>query len=690
MVCSHTARVALSEADAPEKAFREDFGPFVLTERLAVGGSAEVFVARPKRGELPAKQLVIKRPRQKRADFLDYDSMAREAALHDLIQHENVVKVFGAGMVRDMPYIAMEYVAGVDLHRLLRRARSEQRPIPTHVAVYITHCIAQALDRVHNATDKQGVPLHLVHGDVTPSNVYLSEKGEVKLGDFGIAHATQSTESEGSTSTSGERQLVPGKFGYLAPEQISGDPHDHRADLFTLAILLGELVSGGPVFEGTGKLALLLSVRDVNIAPLRAIRHYLPTGLFEVLEKGLRKSPSERFPSALGFAQALAPFASGTAQECRATLQELVAWAADNKAVAAQLEYASQLSRARLTPASGLRELGAEVRSSRPSAVRRSDRLVYDGLPYSTLLELIAARKLHRDDEVSLQGGPFARLSDIAELAGHLCPTSGTTTSEMYEPGPPDYVIDLEDVSPLDVFARLRRDTETGALFVSRVDKDGTCQRLDIYLQSGRVHHVESTATTALLGQYLVRKGALTADQLEHASSMREHFGGQLGDTLVALGIMDEETVLRTLRNQGRDRLALFCRWETGNAQFYRGGAPGPIQSPFDMDLTVVMMAGIIAKARGVPVLPGDSATGGWRLVLGPHEIDLATQGTLDGAPESLQLVPALARRQLALEDALSELLAHVPTRRAGRIDRREAKAALLTARALGWVDFRN
>src|SRR6186713_3736304 len=162
------------------------FGPFVLERRIAVGGSAEVFLARPKVGVVPAARLVVKRllPNARERGF---DLLEREAELHRAVVHPNVVTVFGAGMVGEEPYLAMEYVEGVDLYRLLRRADAEQRRFPPGLAAFIALRVASALSAVHTAHDTDGNALNIVHRDVTPSNIYLSIEGQIKLGDFGIA-----------------------------------------------------------------------------------------------------------------------------------------------------------------------------------------------------------------------------------------------------------------------------------------------------------------------------------------------------------------------------------------------------------------------------------------------------------------------------------------------------------------------
>ncbi|HEY5957474.1 MAG TPA: serine/threonine-protein kinase, partial [Polyangiaceae bacterium] len=260
------------------------FGPFWLDRRLAVGGSAEVFLARPRRGTRPAPRFVVKRvlSRPERDDA--FRMLVHEAELNQAVRHPNVVEVFGAGQVDGEPYLAMEYVEGVDLFRLLRRAESEQRQLPHELCAYIAGRVAAALSAVHSASDSRDRPLCIVHRDVTPSNVYLSNEGAIKLGDFGIARV-----SEPRIRPTQPTVGLKGKFGYLSPEQIAGEPFDHRADLFALTVVLGEMLIGERIFPGSGQLAVLLAIRDGNFEPLRRRQADMPAALYEFCLHGLAR-----------------------------------------------------------------------------------------------------------------------------------------------------------------------------------------------------------------------------------------------------------------------------------------------------------------------------------------------------------------------------------------------------------------
>lgn len=293
----------------------QPFGPFVLERRIAVGGTAEVFQARPRQGLRPAPELVIKRLLPERSKGDHYRALSREAELHRAVRHENVVTVFGAGMVGEQPYLAMEYVPGVDLHRLLRFLNNASRSLPPFLAVYIARSVALALHAVHAACDDSGARLNITHRDVSPNNIYLSTSGDVKLGDFGVAHAALglSTDRGGS---------IQGKFGYLAPEQLVGDPFDHRADIFALGVVLGEMLVGGKIFPGNSQLPILLSTREANVELLRRAADQMPAALFQSCTRALERQPKDRYPDAEQFASALAAWFD--AAKARAALAEWV------------------------------------------------------------------------------------------------------------------------------------------------------------------------------------------------------------------------------------------------------------------------------------------------------------------------------------------------------------------------------
>jgi serine/threonine protein kinase len=679
-----------SKAKAPQP-----FGPFVLERRIAVGGSAEVFLARPKLGTTPAAHLVVKRLLRSVREGGEFDALEREAELHRAVKHPNVVDVYGAGMVGEEPYLALEYVDGVDLYRLLRRAESEHRRFPPGLAAHIARQVAEALTAVHGARDNEGNVLHIVHRDVTPSNILLSSDGSVKLGDFGIArfeHRMKPTQNSGGG--------LKGKFGYLSPEQVAGEPSDHRADLFALTAVFGEMLIGERVFPGSGQLAVLLAIRDVNIEPMRRAAAMLPPGMLAACERGLARDPDDRFANAGELARALATFERPSPEELKKTLAEWVMWAKDSselaKRIEGQVRDSVQRMQAVRTRSSGAMPAVAgptqtSIVSPRPdgatvdlgSRVKRTDGHVLEQVPFAKLIEMIATGDLGGDDEVALLGEGLKPIRDITELARHLLPSTTATTSRIFEPGVPDYQALLRDTSMLEVLAHMRQKGETGALFVERSKAMGASVRKELYLNGGRLLHVASSDREELLGEYLVRRGRLSREQLDAALGSLQRFGGRLGDTLIGLQLVDAVDVFRAIRDQGRDRVAALSTWDEGLVTFYRGTAPTRVEFPLDLDLASPIMAGTILRSKGDPrtLLPTDMV-----VVPGPRYEAGRLSRERGASPASLQYVMTFVTDRLSIGAALERLTDYRPGREARAISPKEAAAALLTAELLGWV----
>jgi hypothetical protein len=237
----------------------------------------------------------------------------------------------------------------------------------------------------------------------------------------------------------------------------------------------------------------------------------------------------------------------------------------------------------------------------------------------------------------------------------------------------------------LDALARMRRGSETGVLFVARAEA-GEQKRKEIYLLRGRLHHVASSEREELLGEYLVRRGALQRAQLDSALAELTAQGGRLGDRLLSMGLVDAMTLFRAIRDQGRDRVAALCNWSSGSVSFYRGPQPGHVDFPLDLDLASPMMAGALLQSRADPraLLPaGDTI-----VEEGPRAGHCAYRAERGTAPLSLQLVPEITRDHPTVDEAVERLTAPRQSRDRRAIQEAEACAALVTARALGWIDF--
>jgi eukaryotic-like serine/threonine-protein kinase len=599
------------------------FGPFVLDSRIAVGGTAEVYLARPAAaGSGFPDKLVVKRLLPHFASDNDGRTMfEREARLHAAVTHDNVVTVYGAGAdEHGEPYLAMEYIEGVDGYRLLRRLRQEDELLPVGVAVYIAREVLRALESVHAARDPSGSSLGIVHRDVSPSNIYLSKDGNVKLGDFGIARSTTR-----ATLRSEAGHVLKGKFAYLAPEQVAGEGADHRADLFSLGTVLAEMLLNRPLFPGGGQLAVLLAIRDCKIDSLSEIKARLPPGMFEVMQKGLARDPSARFATATDFANALAPFEASPQLAIR-EISARVRWvqsASSGDQLAAVRESVRQMRAVRATPPPSKPSAPPPTTKKRPDSEppnfedgeeRKTEE--YTSLPshvlkvsgerigpwtFARLMEALATGQIQRGDKIDFVGRGYMPVEEIEEFT-RFFPSITATTGQMLGPGSPDYADQISVASMLQTLTRVLTQRETGVLFAERADDSGE-GRKELYFVTGKLHHVASSNASELLGEYLVRRGKLEREELDLALAVLPRYGGRMGDTLISMGLCGPVDIFRAIREQGRDRVADLFLWKGGTVSFYRGQTAPHVEFPLDLELPPLMLAGLEAARPGeVPV----------------------------------------------------------------------------------------
>lgn len=580
------------------------FGPFWLETRVAVGGTAEVYLARSAEPEIaPAdRRLVVKRllP-QFMADSEGVTMFEREAALHASVRHKNVVEVYASGVTEGEPWLAMEFVDGCDLYRLLRRVQGESNRLAPSVAVHVARDVLAGLASVHAARDDRGKPMSIIHRDVTPSNVYLSNDGAVKLGDFGIARSARATLRNAASA------MLKGKFGYLSPEQVAGEPFDQRADLFSLAVVLAEMLIGRQLFSGGGQLAVLLAIRDCRIDALREARASMPKGLFEVIERGLSRDPARRFPTAAALSAALAPF-DPAPDASRAELSALVRWAQSAP---------SQQVRAAQPTSSGSMRAAAPVAPPDEDEWRDSERTTgeYVSVPslvetaggqqmgpwsFARVVEAISTGEIGQGDRIDYMGRGLAPIERIDELSRFL--PLQATTNRVHGVGAPDFSDEVAPRALLTVLLRVLETDGTGVLFAEG-SSDPKAGRKEMYFAAGKLHHVVSNNASELLGEYLVRRGFISREELDFALAVLPRYAGRMGDTLISLGLVESLEVFRGIREQGRDRVVDLFRWPAGRLTYYAGQTAPQADFPLDLELPPLLFAGLEAAQPGeIPV----------------------------------------------------------------------------------------
>lgn len=293
-------------------------GQYVLLEELAQGGMGVVYRGIHVGAEQVVKSVAIKRIRPEwSTNRVFAEMLIDEARLLTQLQHPNIAQLYELGRDHGIYFLAMEYVNGLDLRALIQRLRIEQLALPMPHAIFITLEILQGLIFAHGHVGPDGVPLRLVHRDISPHNILLSMQGEVKIADFGIAKGGHREETTG--------MQVKGKYAYMAPEQARGEQVDRRADLFAVGALLYELLTTRPLFDGPNDLAVLEKVREVKL-PAEWDRTLHP-GLHAILHRALAAKLVDRYPTAATFFTELSAFSAS--QQCVLHRATLGAWLCD-------------------------------------------------------------------------------------------------------------------------------------------------------------------------------------------------------------------------------------------------------------------------------------------------------------------------------------------------------------------------
>lgn len=278
----------------------ETFGPYLLIGKIADGGMAQVHHAI--RRSAPEQIFALKRILPKHAADPEFRRFfALERGLTCALHHPNIVEAFDSGTIDDTPYLAMEYIHGRALNRILAVARGLGRRLPLPQGVAIAIEALRGLDYVHHARDGQGREIGAVLCDISPSNVMVAYDGQVKLIDFGIASSRfKFIEQLG---------MLRGKKNYLAPEQLRGLPIDGRADLYAMAVCLVEILTSQPLFQHRTEFEMEEAIRSGRLPRWSDRLPSAPPTLLRLLDQALSPRPEDRPSTAAAFAEALAPFA---------------------------------------------------------------------------------------------------------------------------------------------------------------------------------------------------------------------------------------------------------------------------------------------------------------------------------------------------------------------------------------------
>ena len=569
-------------------------GEYELVRRIATGGMAEVYEARRPGARGFAKRVALKRilPQLAMDDRL-VKMFCSEARVHAALMHPNLVSVLDFGEAAGELYLVLEYVDGVALSEVLRAVAARKRAMELGPALHIAREVAAGLAYAHQYRDEDDAPLGVVHRDVAPNNILLGRAGEVKLTDFGIV---QSKWSEVRTAP-GE---LRGKVGYVSPEQAGGQGAEARSDLFSLGVVLAEMLLGAPLIPGHSELEVLKNLHSRSWESLTPLSAKVPASLIKLLQKMLAKSPRNRPASAALVVQELDHLA--TTQGVRTSAHGLSLWLADLGIVRVDSDVritpsrdSSPYARApqgpapmrdeqptivdadalkpivlALPPASlpdDLPTRNRPVPSSTPALryrVRRPGGEVVGPLSLASMLALLATARAGLDSELAREAGPFLKLSQAFEL-------TRLATRPLYRFFDPVALLaseryTIERASLPALLLRIATSRRSGLL----VHRLGTEQRR-IYFDKGAPAASASTDPSELLGRQLVRSGLVSEADLERVLESGYRSGCQLGESLVRANLISNQRLTQCIVEQRIRRIAALCRARAGEVFFIEG-----------------------------------------------------------------------------------------------------------------------
>jgi len=564
-------------------------GPYELIERLATGGMAEVYLARRAGPRGFQKLVALKRILPQLARDPDFVAMfVDEARVCATLSHPNIVQVFDFGEQDEELYMAMEYVDGTTGARLIRAAAARGQELPLEVSLHVALSILRGLEYAHAARDRKGRPLNLVHRDVSPGNVLIDRSGAVKLTDFGIARAS---DFERRT----DQGQLKGKLGYMSPEQVTGRELDMRSDLFTVGIVLAELVTLRPLFSGGRELDVLLRIRDADLAPIDRAGSLIPDDVKSVLLRALARDKLLRYSTAALFAEAIEEIIR------RRRLQvgpaRLAAWverlglidgpvSTDNEPSrpgTAILEADESLLRDARTDGTydsgGSYEVAPQI-----YRVDLGDGTASQPMSYPRIIELFAIGAIGSRSLVARESGRFKQALHYKEFARFV-----TSPALRWDDDPDGTERTILDRSTLPSYLfQLALERETGALIFRSEAK-----RKKIFLVEGAPEFVASTDRRELLGEHLVASGQVLRMEVEMALAMLPKFGGRLGDALVGLGVLRPIELFRAIHDQTQMRYMDVLGWPSAEISFIRGARSHEETFPLGVDPFELIARGI-------------------------------------------------------------------------------------------------
>lgn len=275
---------------------------YQVVKKIGIKDISEYYLAKEIGIEDFEKIVVIKRIIPSLADLEEFKALIiNEARVGSKLDHTNIVKIFKLLYLENTYFIVMEYIQGVDLKSIISQGIKKRNPLPIELSVKIIAEVCYGLDYAHKKKDIEGRPLHIVHRNINPENIIVSYSGEVKIQGFGMA---QSVEELSKKVDNIPKRIV----SYLSPEQLSNNKIDYRSDIFSVGVILWELVTGSKLFNTENPEEIIKQIKEGNIPNPRALNKYVPEKLENIIMKALAPNPTDRFTEISQFGDMLEEF----------------------------------------------------------------------------------------------------------------------------------------------------------------------------------------------------------------------------------------------------------------------------------------------------------------------------------------------------------------------------------------------
>jgi len=597
------------------------FGRYLLLEKIGHGGMAEIYKAIVGGVANFTKVVVIKRIHLRLSkDPAFVEMFVREANMTASLQHPDIVQVFELGDVDGQKYIAMEFINGRDLQRMMARANKIGMQFPVDVALRIVFHAANALSYAYNAKDPYGKPLKIIHRDVSPSNVMVSFSGDVKIMDFGVAKTANYDEKEGG--------WLRGKLGYMSPEQVSGKEVDQRSDLFSLGIILFEILTMRRLFAGKTDLRTVLNVQRAEV-DRRLKRHpEIPEGVQDILRKLLTREPNDRYSTAKavmtdieaymdenGFEQSdaivstfihklfpkeseeeILPLGIEELTDPKIGTSRMFITQKDDPSKPDNLPLADKTpvvedERLVTIRPNTIESSGPPTKVSKMDPAQSSFKLknkdgkTFGPIAYTDLLHMIDSGSVTADEMCSVNQGNWIRLRDVPGMKGKFKSNAWNMGQVTFRGRFNKFVF------PRILYRILADGPACGRLILKR---KGVQKEVDF--KDGRIRIILSNIREELLGNYLVDSGVLSQDDLQKAVESSREKKLMLGDSLIRMGMVQPFKMVDYLHGQMKAKFMEIFTWMDGQYAFVEGVDPRDQTVQLDLDPMLLTMEAIRKK----------------------------------------------------------------------------------------------